>query len=564
MDQVITYDKSLQQRLQEYLDVYSSSKIGTVNQIRKEWGYYLEFSLDPNGWQAIWKIPRISCENLKIPFPTIVLVYIEDVSFNDLSAVAKIIAVQDDISLPEKHFVPLMQLWPTKDQDKTVALNMQNTSNSLDMYRFFYTNIFMPWDYDDDNSDWLQMHLETRLRLYYDMKNGVIPRSVAEHIRSLLTDARKLHARREQIELDLSDIDEENTNDERIQTLMDLNVQIIQIKSEVELLENPVTRNVIIKRSKDLTPEKKISKPQFWLVFEEGKIDEYFEFLNKVKMFHPNETFKFSPRLSTVLETFQANDTVILSKSLHSIRSVSGLENGGCLKGIYDKENTTLSLLNEDVILDFMGQNVVLENITINAACSQCAILVRAGKTVLKHCKLIGDNHSSTHQGIIVLKGAQLELVNCELSGFCTAIVGNSGSNISIANTEIFDVNYGVKIYDYCTFKAENCTFHDCKEYGLCVETNKTLDQKVGNFEVLQIIPDVSIKDLNGKNNTKGNVLINQKTKITPMTDLFSNPKNDPTIKHNSETSEDDVDMNDGDVTIIERNVDMIEKAATI
>lgn len=205
----MTFDKSLQQRLQEFRDVLSGYDVLPVNLIKKEWTFYLELTLDPSGWQAAWKIPRLMCEVLNIPFPSVALVLVLNVEYRDLSALVRVLAVQDDISIPEKHSVPLSQLWPTKEQDKSVALNMQSTANALDMLRFFYTHVYMPWDNEDDDSvDWKSKHLESRLRLYYDMKNGIIPRATAEFIHSLLTEARRLNNKREHIESQISDDDD--------------------------------------------------------------------------------------------------------------------------------------------------------------------------------------------------------------------------------------------------------------------------------------------------------------------------------------------------------------------
>lgn len=162
MDQIFTFDKSLQTRLHEYEEVFSGLDTLPYSKIQREWAYYLELTLDPNGWQAVWKIPRLKCEELKIPFPTVVLAYVLNVDYTDLTALVRILAVQDDIHLPEKHNVPLAQLWPTKQQDKTIALNLNSTANALDMLRFFYIHILMPWDEDDDSADWRGAHLVSR------------------------------------------------------------------------------------------------------------------------------------------------------------------------------------------------------------------------------------------------------------------------------------------------------------------------------------------------------------------------------------------------------------------
>lgn len=209
MDQILTFDKSLQQRLQEFRDVLSGYEVLPVTLIKKEWTFYLELTVDPSGWQAVWKIPRLMCEVLNIPFPSVVLILVLNVDYQNLTALVRVLAVQDDISISEKHCVALSQLWPTKEQDKSVALNMQSTANALDMLRFFYTHVYMPWDNDDDESvDWKSKHLESRLRLYYDMKNGIIPRATAEYIHSLLTEARRLNSKRQYIESQISEDDD--------------------------------------------------------------------------------------------------------------------------------------------------------------------------------------------------------------------------------------------------------------------------------------------------------------------------------------------------------------------
>lgn len=103
-------------------------------------------------------------------------------------------AVQDgDVHLDDTHVIPLVQLWPTKQQDNTVPLNLNSTAEAIDMLRFFYNHVFMPWDCDeDDMGDWAKKHLESRLHLFYDMKNGLISKNTAERVRGLMTEVRRL------------------------------------------------------------------------------------------------------------------------------------------------------------------------------------------------------------------------------------------------------------------------------------------------------------------------------------------------------------------------------------
>ncbi|RZB77468.1 SHC SH2 domain-binding protein 1 [Asbolus verrucosus] len=537
MDQVIVFDKSFQQRLQEYNDILAGYDVIPVSSIAKEWSFYLDLTVDPKGWQAIWKVQRKTCEALGIPFPSVVLVLVVGVELEELTALVRVLAVQDDIHLPDKHRVSLTQLWPTKDQDKSIGLNLQSTANALDVLRFFYTNLLMPWDRDDDDTvDWKTKHLETRLQLYYDMKNGVIPRPTAEHLRGLISEAKRLQAKREYLEAELDDLDdlnEQNINNSKVQDLMELHIRMIEIKGEVDVLENPLLRNVVIKKCQQLSLNDDDTKQNIWVIYNHGTAKECIQFLSKIEQDYPNDVLKFSPNLYSTLECANPNDIYILNESSHEIKTTGALEHGGILKGISSRENTILTSNIEDMMLDCRGDTVLVENITIEAISPQCAIVVRRGQLTLNNCKLIGDGKSSTHQGIIVLSGAKLEIVSCDISNFYTAIVGNSGSNIVIENSEIHDCNFGIKIYDNCAMTAAKATIRNCKDYGICVETENNLNEngpKVGNFDTLNIIPKLEMEFIKGNNNLKGDAVINPKPKLKPLEDLFENGDSDPTI----------------------------------
>lgn len=495
MDQVITFNKSLVQRNDEFLDVLGGNASLPVSAIKREWGFYLELIVDPCGWQAIWKIQRKTCESLNITYPSTVLVLVLSIDTGELSALVKILGAQEDIHIPGKHNVPLKQLWPLKQQDKTTILNLEATANALDMLRCFYNHIIMPWDYDDDEStDWVSEHLKSRLKLYYDMINGTIPREVAEHLHALVTEAKRLEVRKHELEVDMEDIDdvhermlEENAT---VQALMELHVRMLEIKAEVDILENPVLRTAVIRKHKQLKLITDESIQNTWVIMSEGTAANSIEFLSRIQQLYPQNLLKFRSFLTLALEQSNANDTCILGEAIHSISLLGALEHGGVLKGISSKENTILTSNTEDVMLDLRRNTLLLENLTIDATSAQCAIMVRAGQLTLLNCKLIGDGKSSTHQGIIVLNGAKLIVSKCEITNFSIGIVGNSGSIITIEESEIFDCTYGLKVFDNCVLTAIKTTVRNCMKYGVCVETENNFDKNdlhVGDFDILNM-----------------------------------------------------------------------------
>lgn len=462
MDQVIKFEKTYQQRLQEYREIFAeSSPVG----ITQKFSFYLDLLMERSGWLAVWKIPRPVCQDFGINFPTVVQILVENIDLNKLTAAVKIVAVLDDIHLPEIHVVPLVELWPLKQQNQ---INIYNTSNALDIVRFFYINLYMPWD--EDTNDWVEQHLQTRLQLFYDLKNGILPRGMAEHLRCLLTTAKHL-----QQQIEKEDCEEE---------LIELQVSLLEIKKEVELLENPLARKVLIKRAEN--PEDTIGG-KCWLICNEGLVEEYLQFINEAKEEVADQKIRIAPSISDALDVAASGDVFILKRGSHEINHMGALEAGGTLKSISGREETKITSSNNHIVFD-LSADVLLEGFTINSS-AQSAILVRSGKVTLKNCKIIDDNYLYSRQGVTVLNGAAVELKNCILSGFQIAIIANKNSSVTLENCEITDVNYGLKIYDNCAVQLRNTKVYDCKQYGIWIETKKALQniqQLIGGFPILK------------------------------------------------------------------------------
>lgn len=102
----------------------------------------------------------------------------------------------------------MTEIWPTIKQENT-ELNVERTAEIIDRLRFFYNNVWMPWGKDNDEDlDWAEKHLESRIRFFYDLKRKDMKKSLAAHVRSLLVEARYIQKRRELLELDISDDEE--------------------------------------------------------------------------------------------------------------------------------------------------------------------------------------------------------------------------------------------------------------------------------------------------------------------------------------------------------------------
>ncbi|KAL1490598.1 hypothetical protein ABEB36_013264 [Hypothenemus hampei] len=554
MDQVIIFDKSLQVRLEEYKKVFYGSDPLPYSKIKNDWSYYLELVMDPNGWQAVWKIPRVKCEKLQIPFPSMVLVYVIQVYFPNLTAKVQILSVPVDVHIHDKHFVPLDQLWATKIQDKTIGLNMNMTADALDMYRFFYIYLVMPWDEDEDSADWKTEHLTTRLRFYYDLRNGKIPPAVCEHVFSLLNEARRISSKREALINKCENWDSDTElEDSQFDEIAELNVRLIEIQNEISLLENELFRKVILKRQQVSGTIELNDKPGIVMICNEDTTENYINLLQLVQELYKNQPIKIRPNLMARLDSSIEKDTILLAPGTHTIKFEGALLKSIFINGLGSPHQVQIASMAENVMLDCLGHLIEMENITFNCQTTQCAILVRTGKVKLTNCKLIGNTSSSTHNGILVLKGAALELISCELVGFFTAVIGNSGAEIIMSNCTLKEAFYGVKVHDDCKLTIRSSVICDCKEYGILVETERKLYQEncSGSFDILKSVPNMRLESLQGEKNQKGDAIV-ETFQIEAMKDLFEFPDFGTIM---DESVESDFQQDEINSTVIENRI---------
>lgn len=301
--EIYTFDKCLQDRLTEFTNILSNRGGGIVpaSQIRADWAYHIELVLEPVGWQALWKIPRLTCQDFQIHYPTIVVVEVESIDFAELSALVKIVAVQDDIHLPERYDVPLIELYATKEQENS-ALDVAATAECIDKLRFFYNYLWMPWDNDDDEtSDWVASHLDARLRLFYDMKRGAVCKKTCDVIRTLMREGRDIQAKIAKLESEISDDEDEQEkglDEGRACQLMKLHFRVQQMKIEMEVLENPEMREMLVKNQSfngnEVEIKRRVSRGmqrEAHFVWLGGSLEDTIEALKSAKKFLPPNIF---------------------------------------------------------------------------------------------------------------------------------------------------------------------------------------------------------------------------------------------------------------------------------
>lgn len=201
----------------------------------------------------------------------------------------------------------------------------------------------------------------------------------------------------------------------------------------------------------------------------------YIELFKLAAETNPNEHISISPNLMGKLKTANQDEIILLSPEAHKIKDGGVLIDSCVIKGINPNQHAQIISLAENVMFDCVGNSVILENLTLDCQKAQCGLLVRKGRLIMKNCSLIGDRASTIRDGVLVLKDAELTLDNCTLTGFSTAIVGNSGSSISIRDCAISEAMRGLLVHSNCQLEIKSSSIESCKDYGIVVETQEEL-----------------------------------------------------------------------------------------
>lgn len=169
----------------------------------------------------------------------------------------------------------------------------------------------------------------------------------------------------------------------------------------------------------------------------------------------------------------------MLSPCQHKLHHEKALLENLTIKGVGNAHVVSEALLADNTLFEFYGEKSVMENLTIDCQNRNCAVLVRSGHVSLKNCQITGNNPSGKTQGIVVLHGARLSLIACDLSGFSTGVVGNSGTELEITDSLIRNCESGVKAYEKCQISIQNSSIKDCEEFGILIQADQDfgLDQ---------------------------------------------------------------------------------------
>ncbi|XP_062548501.1 protein nessun dorma isoform X2 [Armigeres subalbatus] len=495
--EVYEFEKSLLTRLQETSDVLCARGIALpASEVRTEWANYVEMAIEPTGWQAQWRIPRVMCEELSLKYPTLVVGTVEQVLFDELKAIFVVEAVQDDdVHMPERQVVALEELTPLKEQEND-ALNVDRTADCLDRLRFFYQHVWMPWDNDedDDGSDWAEKNLYDRVKFYYDVKKRVMSKRLVSHVLALLAEANYVQKKRELLEMEVDEADE-NTSDgeneqenKRTNKLVELHLRLNVIKNEMKILEDPTLREAFEKVRFGSGTENQTNE-EASIVVHTGTLDQHIEYLKEAKSIVGNsKTVRICDSLQGALEKVPSTNEVYLPRGTHAIKFLEYLNGGGLLKAVSAirfvdvcregqlhsiKGTAVISSKDDDSVLLTVDGDYCFENVMLDCVNVRTGVLIKQGNVTFKNCYLIGDAKSSTKQGLVVFGNSKITLQGCVLKGFSTGIYANENCQIHLSDSIVLECIRGIEVSCGGNATFQTSEIRDCKSYGMLLEVDE-------------------------------------------------------------------------------------------
>uniref|UniRef100_A0A182RC82 Beta_helix domain-containing protein n=1 Tax=Anopheles funestus TaxID=62324 RepID=A0A182RC82_ANOFN len=494
--EVYEFKKNFLTRLLETTNVLNGGGTNIpASAIRSEWTHFVEVAVEPTGWQALWKASRPVCEQLSMKYPLVVLGTVDQVLFDELKASFIIEAIQDDdVHFPEEQItVDLEELWPLREQNNP-ALNVNITADCIDKLRFFYQHLWMPWDNDgEDEHSWIDKHLESRIRFCHDLKNKTMSRQLSSHALALLAEARYIQRKRDFIELQLSEEedqaeeeDEDNESsilkDSRSSELLQLNLRLNTIKNEINILENPIMRSVY-EKVRFGVGKSKGDTPMSYIVTQAVPMDEQLTYLQSVKeMMDAKISVKMCDSLQHALDHCSPDSAIYLPPGTRQdIKFLEYLNNGGSFRGVsnaafveaYDratKENPTIVSKNDDSVLLTIDGDFTLENIRLDCSNVRTGVVIKQGNITFRNCCFTGAPRSSNKQGIVIFGNCTITFERCVIKEFSTGIYSNHDCTINLVKTTISHCMTGLETLDQCQILFNSASITDCSQYGLLLE----------------------------------------------------------------------------------------------
>jgi len=382
-----------------------------------------------------------------------------DVDANDCRADVEIIEASESwINSETAISVHLSELYPILDQEND-ALNMDQVGEALDLYRFFYKNIWRPWDAETPVEDWPDKVLINRIQLAFDLVSKCGNWGAARQLETLASAAQHTMDELTDLEATAGELDEDELDEDLAARVSQLVLRKAEIKKKAELLENPDLREFFTcERQQERRNERKNGDPGIILVWKSGPVQDMVDIASRLQQdCSGSEELHVVPLIQHAADISVAKDRVVIaSRGTHLLERLGDLSNGGSIEGsaafsidqlisTTEQQNSKRQPRSENATLicpdgvsnmfleisgDFKMKNIVLDL----PSSLKTGIVVSSGKLSLENVIIQGGK-----VGIAVLTGAEVELTNCAILNCNTAILQDSAATLHLGNTQILN-----------------------------------------------------------------------------------------------------------------------------
>lgn len=441
---------------------------------------YVEESIEPAGWRAIWQASPHSLEKWNIHQSSDFLVDVINVSREKLVADVKICEaiqkglVENDASIEQVKdkvvTVPLMQLYPLATQEND-AVDITTTAEVVEQIRFFYKNVWQAWDLEEDNCCYDRYLITARLKIYQDIEAGRIPSAIGSELRSLVTKASEVQREIDRIEKS----DDDGEVDQReVLSLIQFHKQLEKLKARYDLLQEPVLRELSchyqpVDRCWSVSSSRsRIAKVKIVIDCLSGGglsfLTKLPELLGKLPQVQENAACQGFPTLQLALDTAIRGDIIVVLPGIHVLQHVGLISDGGTLVGLGD--NVVIEGTKEagDVLMDISG-DFTLENVMLKPASGQVGIVHHKGILSLSKVVLEGGLGGVIGLGKTHSKIEDATIRGCDGKG----VDFREGANAILSNSSFVECAVGIHLEEDSKVSVSNCNIKNNSSFGILI-----------------------------------------------------------------------------------------------
>ncbi|MEE6500581.1 hypothetical protein FKM82_003839 [Ascaphus truei] len=476
------------ERFKAYQDyVLADCKPSEVREFTAE---YLEKALEPSGWQAVWRTEVFE-----------VLVEVVDVEYSSLKAVVQLYepflcecrigdftqeCMTELLEVKEQR-IPLQELYVVFEESG----EFDQTALAIEHIRFFYQNIWRPWDEEDeDDLDYFVRCVEPRLRLHYDILEDRVPSGLVAEYRKQLSQCEELYQTFTDLRNSISNSDSESeANNVSMVKGIEMYDEMESIKRKIKLIENPLLRYVFCYQRNSGSHTMKAKGRRA----EGGKVIHVVSTAMTVNTLQCLTRDRLQPESSNAdleiqfhsdplaaVNVCYEGDLVIICPGHYVVDGLFGIADSIELEGYGLPDEIVIEKRGKgDHFINCTGAHIKMSNVKfVQHDAVEGVISLQSGKTELDNCVFQCET-----TGVTVRTSAELLMKYCDLFGAKGAGVEiYPGSKCSLIGNGIHHCKEGILIKDFideiCDLPKiimENNVIHNNEGYAVVLVKPATL-----------------------------------------------------------------------------------------